>query len=441
MIRNRIRRRGAAAAVASVASVASLASLAFLTPAVADTPAVAAGAAHAPVSASAPATREDGLSLPRPSGSHSIGRDTLHLVDASRRDMWVPSSGARELMVSVFYPARRGGGDGGFVGDSAPYIGVEEAELLLKGQKLDQVIAGEQVAGVDTNARPAARPAKGRHPLVVLSPGFTLHRATLTGLAEELASRGYVVAVIDHAYESFGTEFPGKGKARGEGGALHMRTCVACAKVEDAPHGDAGEKRMMAKAARNRAADISFVVDELMGGRPRTDDGRHPDYRDLIDPRKIGAAGHSLGGNAAATAMGADHRIRAAANLDGTFFAPVPATATDRPVLMLGTRSGHTPTAEDASWPREWQRLHGWKRWLTVADSGHLTFTDMPVLGGQLGMTDPSAPLSGKRSGEITADYVTAFFDQHLRSRNTALFDGPSKENPEVAFHSPSPST
>ncbi|MFH8491832.1 alpha/beta hydrolase family protein [Streptomyces longisporoflavus] len=431
MIRNRIRRRGTVAAVASVVSLASLASLAFLTPAVAD------GAAHASVSASASAAREDGLCLPRPSGPHSIGRDTLHLVDASRRDMWVPSSGARELMVSVFYPARHGG-DG--VGDSAPYLGVEEAELLLKGQKLDQAIAGEQVAGVDTNARPAARPAKGRHPLVVLSPGFTLHRATLTGLAEELASRGYVVAVVDHAYESFGTEFPGKGKARGEGGALHMRTCVACAKVENAPNGDAGEKRMMAKAARNRAADISFVVDELMSGRSRTDDGRHPDYRDLIDPRKIGAAGHSIGGNAAATAMGTDDRIRAAANLDGTFFAPVPATATDRPVLMLGTRSGHTPTAEDASWPREWQRLHGWKRWLTVADSGHLTFTDMPVLGSQLGMTDPSAPLSGKRSGEITADYVTAFFDQHLRSRNTALFDGPSEENPEIAFHSPSPS-
>ncbi|MEU6767655.1 alpha/beta hydrolase [Streptomyces sp. NPDC046853] len=431
MTRNRTQRRRAAVAVASLASIASLA---LLTPAFADgaVSAPVSVSASVPASAPAPAAQEAELALPRPSGPHSIGRDTLHLVDASRRDMWVPSSGARELMVSVYYPARTGG-----VSGSAPYLGVEEAELLLKGQKLDQAIDDDKVAAVRTNAMPAARPAKGRHPLVVLSPGFTLHRATLTGLAEELASRGYVVAVVDHAYESFGTQFPGKGETS------RMRTCVACDKVENAPNGDAGEKRMMAKAARNRAADLSFVIDQLTRRQTRADHGsspdhgKHPDYPALIDPRRIGAAGHSLGGNAAAAAMGTDHRIRAAANLDGTFFAPVPINATDRPVLMLGTREGHNPTAEDTSWPREWRRLHGWKRWLTVVDSGHLTFTDLPVLGGQLGITDPEAPLSGKRSGEITADYVTAFFDRHLRSRNAPLLDGPSKENPEVAFHTP----
>ena len=43
---------------------------------------------------------------------------------------------------------------------------------------------------------------------MVLSPGFTNSRSALTGLAEDLASHGYVVAAIDHTYESFGTEFP-----------------------------------------------------------------------------------------------------------------------------------------------------------------------------------------------------------------------------------------
>jgi hypothetical protein len=44
---------------------------------------------------------------------------------------------------------------------------------------------------------------------VVLSPGFSVHRHTLTNLAEELPSRRYVVATVDHAYESVGTAFPG----------------------------------------------------------------------------------------------------------------------------------------------------------------------------------------------------------------------------------------
>lgn len=380
--------------------------------------------------ASSSATEAAALSLPRPSGPHKTGRDTLHLVDDERRDPWVPSAGPRELMVSVFYPAGRGGAAGD--GDRAPYLGAKEAELLLKGQKLDKLYEAERLASVRTNARSDARPARGKHPLVVLSPGFTLHRATLTTLAETLASHGYLVALVDHAYESFGTAFPG------QEGSSRIRTCVACEKVEEAPNGDAGEKKVLAEAARDRAADISFVIDELTA-RPRPGDGRRHDYAALIDTRRIGAAGHSLGGNAAAVAAGTDHRVRAAANLDGTFFAPVPSAGTGRPVLMLGTRKDHNPRAEDATWPRQWHRLHGWKRWLTVADSGHLTFTDLPILGGQLNMTDPSAPLSGKRSGEITTGYVTAFFDKHLADRHRPLLNGPSPVNPEVAFHSPSP--
>ncbi|MGW7077887.1 alpha/beta hydrolase family protein [Streptomyces sp. NPDC054866] len=407
-------------------AVTALLTLSLLSPAVAAC--AEEGGSSSARAASSSAAEAAALSLPRPSGPYETGRDTLHLVDDKRRDPWVPSAGTRELMVSVFYPARRGGD--GDDGDRAPYMSTKEAELLLKGQKLDKLYEAQQLTSVRTNARSDARPARGKHPLVVLSPGFTLHRATLTALAETLASHGYLVALVDHAYESFGTAFPGKK------GSSRIRTCVACEKVEEAPNGDAGEKQILAEAARNRAADISFVVDELTG-RSRPGDGRRHDYAGLIDTRRIGAAGHSLGGNAAAVATGTDHRIRAAANLDGTFFAPVPSAGTDRPVLMLGTRKDHNPSAEDATWAHQWQRLHGWKRWLTVAGSGHLTFTDLPILGGQLNMTDPSAPLSGKRSGEITTGYVTAFFDKHLRDRHSPLLDGPSKANPEVAFHSP----
>ncbi|MBB3733928.1 hypothetical protein [Nonomuraea dietziae] len=63
---------------------------------------------------------------------------------------------------------------------------------------------------------------------------------------------------------------------------------------------------------------------------------------------------------------------------------------------------------------------------MTVADSGHFTFINLPILGGQAGITDPTAPpLSGKRSGEITAAYVGAFFDQHLHGQHEPLLEGP----------------
>ncbi|MFD8555938.1 alpha/beta hydrolase family protein [Streptosporangium canum] len=349
------------------------------------------------------------LALPVPTGPNAVGRSTLHLVDKDRRDPWVPKAGARELMVSMFYPARRGSGR------AAPYMGTEEARLLLKFQKLDRAVPAEKVRAVRTNARADARPAAGRYPMVVLSPGFTLPRATLTLVAEDLASRGYVVAAVDHAYESSGTAFPGG----------RMTTCVACERVED-------DNRGIDTVARGRAKDVSFVLDELTG--------RHPAWKHakMIDRNRIGMAGHSIGGNSAARTMETDRRVRAGVNMDGTFFAPVPASGLDgRPFMMLGTDSLHRPGGEDKSWDRDWARLDGWKRWLTVADSGHFTFIDLPVLGGQLGLTTPEAPLSGRRSGEITRDYVGAFFDLHLRGIPQPLLDGPSTANPEVTFQNP----
>ncbi|WP_405618279.1 alpha/beta hydrolase family protein [Streptomyces sp. NBC_01508] len=371
--------------------------------------------------APAPAPTPTVLQIPRPTGPFAVGRDIRHLVDQKRRDPWIPKAGARELMVSMYYPARAGG-----PGARAPYLTTEEARLLLEGRRLDGAVAVEQVTGTLTNARAGARPVGGTHPLVVLSPGFSLTRGTLTTLSEELASRGYVVALLDHAHESFGTSFPG-------GRTL---TCTACDIVEAAPSDEASRKRL-ARAATDRAADISFVVDELTG-RPAAGEPAFWKHAAMIDPKRVGAAGHSLGGNASAHAMAVDPRIRAGVNMDGTFFRPVPAAGLGgRPFLMLGTLDGHAPAGEDTTWPTAWQRLDGWKRWLTVRDSGHFTFTDLPVLAGQLGMTDPSAPLPGDRSGAITTAYVGAFFDQALRSVHQPLLDGPSAADPEVTFQNP----
>lgn len=48
--------------------------------------------------------------LPRPTGPFAVGTVALHLVDRSRTEPWVPGTSAhRELMVSLWYPARPGG--------------------------------------------------------------------------------------------------------------------------------------------------------------------------------------------------------------------------------------------------------------------------------------------------------------------------------------------
>ncbi|SCK38385.1 Alpha/beta hydrolase family protein [Streptomyces sp. WMMB 714] len=414
---------------AAVLALALTLALPFVT--AADAAAAAGGAGTAapperaastsdPAQAAAPSTKpgaaRERLTIPRPSGPYAVGRDTLHLVDRSRTDPWQPQAGARELMVSAYYPARHGTG-----GRTVPYMTRREAEALLEGQDLAGKVPVETVTSVRTNARTDARPVRGRRPLVVLSPGFTLQRTTLTVLAEELAARGYVVAVVDHAWESFGTSFPGG----------RVTTCAACDAVEEAPDGE-GSRAVLAKVASGRSADVSFLIDELTGPRPAWRHAR------MIDRRSIGVAGHSIGGNSAARLMADDERVRAGVNLDGTFFSPVPEEGLDRrPFLMMGTAAGHSPGGVDGTWDEAWERFDGWRRWLTVEGSGHFTFNDLPVLAGQLGMTDPDTPLPGDRSGQITRAYTGAFFDRHLRGIPQPLLRGPSPANPEVRFHRP----
>ena len=59
--------------------------------------------------AAAPAVTGQSLRpvLPPPTGHLRVGVVPLHLVDRTRPDPWVPEQSIRELMVSVWYPARR----------------------------------------------------------------------------------------------------------------------------------------------------------------------------------------------------------------------------------------------------------------------------------------------------------------------------------------------
>ncbi|MFD6437171.1 alpha/beta hydrolase family protein [Streptomyces venezuelae] len=360
---------------------------------------------HASVSAVSPSDKSTAsLRLPRPTGPYTVGRDTLHLVDKSRRDPWVPSAGARELMTSVYYPARHGGGQ------PTAYTSEEEARLLLEWWKKEDLLAPAAYAGTRTHARTGVRPAPGRFPLIVLSPGFTAPRSTLTHLAEDLASRGFVVATVDHAYESVGTAFPGG----------RVLTCQACAPVEEPGGGEL--------ATKGRAKDISYVIDRLTGGKNAWR------YARTIDEKRIGAGGHSIGGSGTLAAMTTDRRVRAGMNMDGHFYTR-PTGLGDRPFLMLGAETLHTPGVEDGkNWDETWEGMDGWKRWLTVEGSGHFTFTDVPVLAAQAGAVDPEVPLSGERSEQITRAYIGAFYEQHLRGIPKPLLDGPTPGNPEVDF-------
>ncbi|MET8545512.1 alpha/beta hydrolase [Kitasatospora sp. NPDC004799] len=391
---NRRRRISAVAILGLAASVAATGTgLAATTP---------PSTVHATAAAAAAATpRSFQGALPAPTGPYAAGEEVIHLTDASRPDPWVPSSGPRRLAVTMVYPAVPG------TGTPAPYTTLAEAAGIIQRRNLpaSSGVTPESLSGVTTHAFDGARPQRGRHPLVVLSPAAENPRMTLTSLATDLASHGYVVALVGHTYEDSGETL-----ANGQ-----TPPCAIC---------DHPETLDFDSVAASRARDVSFVIDQLTHG---TTAWR---LAHLIDKHRIGMAGHSLGGAATADTMVADPRVRAGVNMDGSFHpAPKPGQI-NRPFLMLG----HTPGGGDnyTDWEQTWAALGGYKKWLTVTGSDHFSFSDGDLLQEQAGF--PTPPLSPERGVAITREYVTAFFDQALKGIRSPLLDGPSPDYPEVRF-------
>ena len=354
--------------------------------------------------------------LPRPTGHDRIGVVPLHLVDRSRTDPWVPSHPVRELMVSLWYPTQRGHDR-----PLAPWLPpgawarFEQDNGVPPGVLAVPLTHGRTGAPVDRR--------RGGRPVVLYSPGLGATRDSNTVLVEELVSRGYVVATIDHTHDSSAVEFPD--------GRVEVGTLTPA---------------VAAQAVAVRVADTRFVLDTLSalnaGGNPDAEHRPLPNgLRGALNLSRVGMFGHSLGGSTAAEAMLEDRRIKAGVNLDGTLFGPVVAAGLDRPFMLVGAQDHDRDT--DASWAQFWANLRGWRLNLRLAGSAHNSFTDIQVLLPQIagalnyppeavqqliGTTDPQRSIINQRA------YVTAFFDLHLRHRDRHLLDHPSPRFPEMQF-------
>ncbi|WP_306427357.1 alpha/beta hydrolase family protein [Streptomyces sp. CS227] len=377
----------------------------------------AGGVASAAPSVSPPVSTGVRFSLPEATGRYPVGSAEVHLVDRERRDPWVADR-ARELMVGVWYPARRTQGH-----PRQPYMPPGVARVVEESGSFHLAGPGQvDWAGVRTQAAAGAPPDDRRsRPVVLYSPGLQVSRTLGTATAIELASRGYVVVAVDHTYEAPAVEFPG--------GRVEPQQPMSG--IED-----------LKKMVETRVGDTRFVLDQLATGR-----GLPEGLGEALDLERVGMYGHSGGGATAAEAMRADRRIDAGINMDGTLqyddtdFLPVAREGLDRPFMLMG-KPGQSHLVK-ASWRSFWDRSTGWKRDLSLTRGSHFSYTDaqsfVPALDEHLDIPGPLreqyiGTVDPVRSTAAQRAYIAAFFDQHLRQRPQELLDGPSAAHPEVRF-------
>ena len=370
----------------------------------------------------APATTGQPLrpTLPAPTGDDRIGVVPLHLVDRTRPDPWVPSQPVRELMVSLWYPAQRV-----HCYPLAPWLPPAawarfEQDLAVTPGVLRVPLTHGRVGA------PVERDRGGR-PVVLFSPGLGNNRDSGTVLVEELVSRGYIVVTIDHPHDASAVEFP---DGRVETPAMPPLTPA-----------------VLEKAVAVRVADTRFVLDSLAalsaGTNPDAEHRRLPSgIRGALRLSSVGMFGHSLGGATAAAAMLEDQRIKAGVDLDGTLFGPVVNAGLDQPFMLVAAQ-GHSRDNDDETWAKFWANQSGWRLNLQLTGSAHGSFTDSQILLPQtagalnfppnvvreaIGTIDPHRSIVNQRA------YITAFFDTHVRHRDSHLLDHPSPRFPEMQF-------
>ena len=324
--------------------------------------------------------------VPRPSGPNTVGTQVLYLTDASREDPYVDKRTPRELAVRMWYPASPSTANNC---QPAPYASPAVWQYFTE-------LAGVRPFAVRTNSCWNAPVARGMHPVVVFSPGYTATATDYTFLLEDLASRGYVVAAINHTYEATAVELPG-------GRIVHS--------VVGSHLGGPVQRKNwpLSSAASVRLLDLKFVVSEIEGLNSR----RAGPFAGKLDLARIAVAGHSLGGLTAYLGIESDPRLKAAVMLDG-FTPEALGSATRKPVLIIAAGRQQW-RAEEC---RLWKNLRGPRLAVNVRGTEHVAFSDWIWLAGYAVHTGPMGP---ERTMDAVRDYVGEFLDANLRADASAF--------------------
>ncbi|MNX36600.1 isoform II [compost metagenome] len=383
--------------------------------------------------------------LPEPKGEFKVGTQTFHFVDTNREEIFGEArDGKRELMVQVWYPAQAGNGKyAPFIPDTQilPYMAADYGLPGFTFQHL-KYVSSHAYSGAEVSS------AQTSYPLILANPGNGSSRFLHTSQAENLASHGYIVAVIDHTYNTFATEFPD--------GRITTSTTNDLFSPDQDYRTSRGNRDKLGKVLTD---DVAFALDQF----ELIQSGKMPSHlKGRIDLDHVGVFGHSIGG---ATAYDAsyDPRITAGIDLDGGLYRLRDREGLRKPFLFINSESEFNRLKmvmdNHAYTEAELKRMGNTREWMdhvtedkklelermreTVGEGGqflyldnteHLNFTDIQFVSPifkLLGITGKIAP---ERANAVINAYMLDFFDMYLKNQGGILMKGPDSRFPEVKF-------
>jgi predicted dienelactone hydrolase len=333
--------------------------------------------------------------LPKPSGGYSVGTKIFEWTDESR-DEWFTEDkdDKRRIVVQIWYPSEDT--------NAAPVPYLVSADKWLPA--LSDILEIPQflfnhLRDIGTHSvldAPVNKKVEST-PLVLFSHGIWGMRFQNTAQFEALASRGYIVASVDHAYDASLTLFK-------DGTIADFRSGY---------EGELSEEEFWAlrnPQLQTRVSDIRFMIDTI-----GVKNLKGAEVWSVVDMERIGVFGHSYGGATSLIASIQDARIDAAIALDG-WMIPVPLDVIDRgsdkPFYYIGRESWPDPL--------NYQQLNKFLKrsskqsTLFLTGTEHFDFSDTPLFSPYLQTFGLSGEIPAEELAKILENEIVGFFDNHL---------------------------
>jgi predicted dienelactone hydrolase len=341
--------------------------------------------------------------LPEPTGAYPVGRVTFHLVDVSRNDdQGSRQDRKREFMGHVWYPAQSG-----IEGKPAPWMPADWARLEEKGilgmrlrnssdpsaKDIPKVLAS-----VVPNAREEVPLAASPHrfPVLLFSCGSLMFPSEYSSLVEDLTSRGFVViGNVPTGYVA-AVSFPAGNVTRSFSKPNFPLW----------------------------TGDLTHLLDQLKVWNAT----RGHQFFGRLDLDRVGAFGHSAGGNAVSIIAAQDNRVKAVMLLDPGLVRPEDGRAI--PALILKSedvsmnRRRPDVAKEKARTRDEYVRRAKPGIQVTLLGAEHMSFTDLAVLKAF------ALPGDGRAFLDTTRAVVGEFFGQYLLGKRSELIEKGSTRYP-----------
>ncbi len=343
--------------------------------------------------------------IPDPTGEYKIGSFYDIIEDEDRLELYTEDpTDTRRFMIKVWYPTINA-----ISSEPRKWIGSSAiTESLAKDMGLPAFLL-DHINDIPSNHYgyvPLSQDQES-YPIVIISHGWGGFMTLHTDLAEELASRGYVVVAIDHTYGSVATTFIDE---------TVYQNKEALPDREDPGFLDAANQLVY-----TYAGDISRTIEYLEGK-----DGPMPYalFDDRLDLDRIGLLGHSTGGGADVAVALNDTRIKALLGLD----------AWVEPILQ-------TEIAKGLNIPSLFLRSETWKTGPNNNNLSELILNSNQAILYQIDGTTHSdfsmaymfSTLTGMLgiTGSLDADYLlhmqkdimNSFFDEHLKGEINQTVD------------------